>query len=97
MEAADGEAALNLMSGENVDIIITDWKMPKMDGLEFMKRIKSNKKLKNIPVLMVTAEASKQKVLEVIKAGVKSYIIKPFTAIQLQETIKKIIYPSTEG
>jgi two-component system chemotaxis response regulator CheY len=96
IEAPDGEEALNLLSGEEVDLIISDWHMPKMNGLEFLKRVRASETRKDIPVLMVTAEMHKENILDAIKAGVNDYIIKPFNAIQLQDKIKKVYYPSSD-
>jgi two-component system chemotaxis response regulator CheY len=73
-----------------VDLIITDWHMPKMDGLEFIKRVRANNSLSDIPMLMVTAEADRSNVLSAIQAGVNNYITKPFNAIDLQEKVEKI-------
>jgi len=89
-EAPDGEAALGLLCEERVDLIITDWHMPKMDGLEFIKRVRANDSLSDIPMLMVTAEADRSNVMSAIQAGVNNYITKPFNAIDLQEKVEKI-------
>jgi two-component system chemotaxis response regulator CheY len=89
-EAPDGEAAINMLCGEKVDLIITDWHMPKMDGLEFIKRVRANDHLSDIPMLMVTAEADRSNVLSAVQAGVNNYITKPFNAIDLQGKVEKI-------
>ncbi|MFC1591443.1 response regulator [Thermodesulfobacteriota bacterium] len=88
-QAPDGEDAINQLCGESVDIVITDWHMPKMDGLEFVKRIRAHSALKHIPILMVTAEIEKDKVLRAIHAGATEYILKPFNALELQHKIKR--------
>ncbi len=90
LEADDGSTALPILEKENIDLVVTDWNMPKMSGLELVKAIRSNPNLKNIPVLMVTAEALKENIIEAVKAGVNNYVIKPFTAQTLQEKIEKI-------
>ncbi len=87
VEAEDGEVALQKLREGNFDFVITDWNMPKMTGLELVQAIRSDEKLKSIPVLMVTAEAKKENVIAAIKAGVNNYIVKPFTP----ETLKKKI------
>ncbi len=71
-------------------MIITDWNMPKMSGLELLKAIRSDENLKELPVLMVTAEALKENIIEAVKAGVSNYIVKPFTAETMQEKLQKI-------
>ncbi len=90
LEADDGSTALNILRKEKVDLVITDWNMPKMSGLELLKAIRADERLKDIPVMMVTAEALKENIIEAVKAGVNQYIVKPFTAQTLQEKINKI-------
>jgi len=94
LEAEDGESALQILRKEKIDLVISDWNMPKMDGLALLKAIRSDEALKNTPVLMVTAEAQKQNVIEAIKAGVNNYVIKPFTPEVIQEKIAKIFSSS---
>lgn len=91
-EAEDGVAALDLLQREKVDFVISDWNMPNMSGLELLKAIRANENLKAIPVLMVTAEALKDNVVEAVKAGVNSYVVKPFTAETLKEKIDTILH-----
>ena len=86
-EAEDGEVALQKLKEGDYDFVITDWNMPNMTGLELVQAIRSDEKLKGLPVLMVTAEAKKENVIAAIKAGVNNYIVKPFTP----ETLKKKI------
>ncbi len=90
VEADDGSTALPILEKDNIDLVITDWNMPKMSGLELLKAIRSNPNLKDTPVLMVTAEALKENIIEAVKAGVNNYVVKPFTAQTLQEKIEKI-------
>ncbi len=90
LEADDGSTALNILRKEKVDLVITDWNMPKMSGLELLKAIRADENLKDIPVMMVTAEALKENIIEAVKAGVNQYIVKPFTAQTLQEKLEKI-------
>jgi len=94
VEAEDGESALQILRKEKIDLVISDWNMPKMDGLALLKAIRSDEALKNTPVLMVTAEAQKQNVIEAIKAGVNNYVIKPFTPEVIQQKIAKIFSSS---
>ncbi len=89
-EADDGATALPILQGETFDFVVSDWNMPQMTGLELLKSIRADDKLKNIPVLMVTAEAEKEKIVDAVKAGVNNYIVKPFTADTLKEKLDKI-------
>ncbi len=90
VEAEDGRNALIVLKNNSVDFLITDWNMPNMTGMELLETIRADSKFKNLPVLMVTAEAAKDNVLQAIKAGVNNYIVKPFTAEVLKEKIEKI-------
>ena len=90
VEAEDGAEALSLLQREKVDFIISDWNMPNMNGLELLKAIRADENLKPIPVLLVTAEALKEYVVEAVKAGVNNYVVKPFTAETLREKIDTI-------
>jgi len=89
-EAENGKQALGKLKKEKFDFVITDWNMPEMDGLELVKQIRSDDDLKSLPVLMVTAEAKKENVMEALKAGVNNYIVKPFTPEVLKEKMEKI-------
>jgi len=90
LEAEDGISALAQLKQGKVDLVIADWNMPNMDGLELLKTMRNNQELKDIPVLMITAEGIKEKVIHAVKAGVNNYIVKPFTAETLKEKIDKI-------
>ncbi len=89
-EADDGGSALAKLKLESFDFVITDWNMPSVSGLELLKSIRSDPKLKDMPVLMVTAEALKENIVQAVKEGVNNYIVKPFTADTLKEKIDKI-------
>jgi two-component system chemotaxis response regulator CheY len=89
-EAEDGASALEQLKQSKVDFIISDWNMPNMTGLELLKAVRADADLKDIPVLLVTAEALKDNVVEAVKAGVNGYIVKPFTAETLKEKIDVI-------
>ncbi len=71
-------------------MVITDWNMPGMTGIDMLRAIRADAKLKHLPVLMVTAEAKREQIIEAAQAGVNGYIIKPFTAATLQEKLNKI-------
>jgi len=90
IEADDGTTALAKLQAEKVDFVITDWNMPKMSGLELLKAIRSSDTLKDVPVLMVTAEALQENIIAAIKAGVSNYVVKPFDAATISEKIEKI-------
>jgi len=90
VEADNGKAALKVLKKENVDLILCDWNMPEMSGIDLLKAVKSDNALKNIPFVMVTAEAQKDNIIEAVKAGVSSYIVKPFTAETVSEKLNTI-------
>ena len=91
-EADDGLTALPMLKSGNYDLLVTDWNMPGMQGIDLLKAVRadSDEKLKNIPVLMVTAEQKKEQIVEAAQAGVNGYIVKPFTALILKEKLEKI-------
>lgn len=90
-EAEDGEQAYSKLQGGGFGFVVSDWNMPNMDGLELLKKVRSDPSLKDLPVLMVTAEAEKDKVITAIQAGVNNYIVKPFSGEVLKEKMDKII------
>lgn len=91
IEAEDGQEALNLLrSTPDVEFVISDWNMPNMTGLELLKSIRADAKLKQLPFLMVTAEADKANIIEAVRSGVSNYVVKPFTAQTLAEKLSKI-------
>ena len=89
-EAEDGAAALQKLKGEQFDFVVSDWNMPNMTGIELLKAIRADAGLKHLPVLMVTAEAKKENIIEAAKAGASGYVVKPFTAATLDEKLNKI-------
>jgi two-component system, chemotaxis family, chemotaxis protein CheY len=90
-EADDGNTALPLLKAGSFDILITDWNMPGMPGLDLLKAVRADEKLAKMPVLMLTAEAKREQIIEAAQAGVSGYVIKPFTAVTLKEKIDKIL------
>jgi two-component system chemotaxis response regulator CheY len=90
-EADDGTTALEELKRGSFDLIISDWNMPKMTGLDLLKLVRSDPAFKDIPFLMVTAEAQKQNVIEAVQAGVSNYVVKPFTAEAIADKLGKII------
>ena len=91
-DADDGTTAIAELkrSEEPYDLVITDWNMPLMSGLELLRTIRAHERLRTLPVLMVTAEAKREQIIEAAQAGVNGYIIKPFTAQTLEEKLGKI-------
>jgi len=89
-EADDGTTALPMLQAGGFDFLVTDWNMPGMTGLDLLKAVRADPKLASLPVLMVTAEAKKDQIIEAAQAGVNGYIVKPFTAQTLKEKIDKI-------
>jgi two-component system, chemotaxis family, chemotaxis protein CheY len=96
-EADDGKTALPMLQAETFDVLITDWNMPGMPGLDLLKAVRSDPRLARIPVLMLTAEAKREQIVEAAKAGVNGYVIKPFTAQVLAEKLEKILTPAAAG
>ncbi len=90
VEAQDGREALKILKSQSIDFIVSDWNMPNMTGLELLKAVRADDEIKDIPFLMVTAEALKENIVEAVKAGVSNYIVKPFTAETLKGKIEKI-------
>ncbi len=91
VEADDGTTAWDVLEKQEIDLIISDWNMPKMTGLELLKKVRASTKYKTAPFLMVTAEAQKQNVIEAVQAGVSNYVVKPFTAEAISDKLKKIL------
>jgi two-component system chemotaxis response regulator CheY len=91
-EANDGATALPMLQTNAFDMLITDWNMPGMPGIELLKQIRADATLQKIPVLMVTAEAKREQIIEAAQAGVNGYIIKPFTAQALASKVQKILH-----
>jgi two-component system, chemotaxis family, chemotaxis protein CheY len=89
-EAEDGVVALQKLRGGTFDFIVSDWNMPNMNGVELLRVVRADAALKHLPVLMVTAEAKKENIVEAAQAGASGYIVKPFTAATLDEKLNKI-------
>ncbi|MCF6217231.1 MAG: chemotaxis response regulator CheY [Gammaproteobacteria bacterium] len=89
-EADDGQTALPQLKNGNFDFLVTDWNMPGMTGIELLKLVRADENLAKLPVLMVTAEAKREQIVDAAQCGVNGYIIKPFTAATLKEKIDKI-------
>ena len=89
-EAEDGVIALAKLKSTPLDFVVSDWNMPNMTGIELLRAIRSDPALAHLPVLMVTAEAKKENIIEAAKSGANGYVVKPFTAATLDEKLNKI-------
>ena len=89
-EADDGLTALPMLQSGAFDFLVTDWNMPGMSGIDLLRQVRQDERLKSLPVLMGTAEAKREQIIEAAQAGVNGYVVKPFTAQALKEKIEKI-------
>jgi len=95
-EAVDGSQAYDMLQKRHYDLLITDLNMPKMDGKQLLKKVKTDKNLNYLPVLMVTCEDDRNKVTEIIKSKVSGFIIKPFNLRTLKRQLQKIYQSQNE-
>ncbi len=91
VEAENGQKALEELKKESIGLIISDWNMPVMTGIELLKAVRGDAGLKSIPFVMVTAEGQKDNVMEAAKAGVSNYVVKPFTPDTFSEKLQKVL------
>jgi len=89
-EAEDGVDALKKLRAESFDFVVSDWNMPNMTGIDLLREIRKDNALKHLPVLMVTAEAKKENIIEAAQAGASGYVVKPFTSVTLDEKLQNI-------
>jgi len=89
-EADDGVNAMAILKQQSFDMVVTDWNMPNMTGIDLLRAIRAEPALKGLPVLMVTAENNRDQIIAAAQAGVNGYIVKPFTAVTLKEKLDKI-------
>lgn len=89
-EADDGTTAVPMLETGKFELLVTDWNMPGMQGIDLLRHVRANESLSSMPVLMVTAEQKKEQIIEAAQAGVNGYIVKPFTAQTLKEKLEKI-------
>lgn len=89
-EAENGQDALTKLKGGGFGLVVSDWNMPVMLGIDLLRALRADPELKNLPFLMVTAEAQKENIIEAVQAGVSNYVVKPFTAEALQGKLEKI-------
>ncbi len=90
-EAEDGAVALGMLKSGKYDFVVSDINMPNMNGFDLLKAIKADESLKQLPVLMVTAEARKEDIVLAAQSGAAGYIVKPFTKATLEEKVQKIL------
>lgn len=90
-EASDGKAAYDLIQGRQYGLVISDWNMQPMTGLDLLKKVRSESKTANLPFIMVTAEAKAENVVAARQAGVNNYIIKPFTGAVLKQKMSAVL------
>ncbi|MCD6296697.1 MAG: chemotaxis response regulator CheY [Deltaproteobacteria bacterium] len=89
-EADDGKSALNMLKKQKFDLVLCDWNMPEMPGIELLKKVRADDGLKDMPFVMVTAEAQKDNIIQAVQAGVSNYVVKPFTAETISEKLEKV-------
>jgi len=92
LEAEDGVRALQLLENNKVDLILLDWNMPNMDGMEFLKRIRAKPEYENLPVIMVTSESARYSVVEALQNGASDYIVKPIHEKILMKKLYEITF-----
>ena len=90
-EASNGREGIDRLMADPVDMVITDWNMPEMTGIEFLRHIRAEEKTKDLPVLMVTTNAAKDDIVQALRAGVSNYVVKPFTPDTLREKIDAVL------
>lgn len=91
VEAEDGVEALRKLENNNFQMVVSDWNMPNMTGLELLKSVRQSNSLKHLPFLLVTAEARKENIVEAANAGADGYIVKPFTSLTLKDKVTAIL------
>jgi two-component system, chemotaxis family, chemotaxis protein CheY len=91
LEARHGREGLERLSSSQVDVILTDWNMPEMNGLEFVRAVRAQHATRNVPIVMVTTNAAKDDIVEALRAGVTNYVVKPFTPEVIQEKIQAAV------
>lgn len=92
VEASNGKQALALLDEQKVDLVLLDWNMPELSGLDFLKAVRANDRYKSLPIIMVTSEAARYNVIEALKNGATDYIIKPVNEKSFREKLSKITF-----
>ena len=91
IEASDGRDALEKLRADRINLVITDWNMPQMDGLALVKALRSSDEFKQLPVLMITTRSVREDIVKALKAGVNNYIVKPFSPETLRAKIQEVL------
>jgi len=91
VEASNGEEAWSILQASPIDLVLLDWNMPLLNGIDLLRRLRSQDKFKTLPIIMVTSEAAKYNVVEAVKAGINDYLIKPVTEKNLYEKVRKYL------
>lgn len=89
-EADDGNTAIPILESKPIDLIVLDWNMPGMPGIELLRWVRNHERLSKLPILMVTAEAKREQIVEAAEAGVNGYVVKPFNAATLKSKLERI-------
>lgn len=88
VEADDGETAWPLLQRGDIDFLVTDWNMPKMTGIDLVRKVREDDRMAKMPILMVTAEAKREQIIEAAQAGINGYVVKPFSGGTLRDKIE---------
>ena len=91
LDAADGAEALKILEQQTINLLLLDWNMPKLNGLELVKKLRAEQRYDRLPIIMITSEAAKYNVIEAVKAGVNDYLIKPVSERTLLEKIERVL------
>jgi len=91
LEAADGNEALETILKQRIDLVLLDWNMPKLSGIDFLKKVRGIEKFRKLPIIMVTSEAAKYNVIEALKMGATDYIVKPINGKLFRDKLSKIL------
>jgi len=91
LEAADGDQAWSILEAEEVSILLLDWNMPGLNGLELVKKLRATPKFQVLPIIMITSQAAKYNVIEAVKAGVDDYLVKPVNEANLEVKLRRIL------
>ena len=91
LEAADGDEAWSVLEAEEVSLLLLDWNIPGLNGLELVKKLRATAKFQGLPIIMITSQAAKYNVIEAVKAGVNDYLVKPVKEEALEEKLRRVI------
>jgi two-component system chemotaxis response regulator CheY len=92
VEASNGREALRVLESKKIDLVLLDWNMPQLSGLDFLKKVRSMEEYSGLPVIMVTSEAAKYNVIEALKSGATDYIIKPLNEKSFLDKLSRIAF-----